>query len=267
MKSDLRVRLAWAAIVMMAWTAGSGCALLTSDNLVQTVGKSPLKQVTPTIDAIELEVFFIERPVGDPLIGSSLWSDLDTLSSLHPASATSLRRNGFRFGVSGSEPPRALAAAVDVAGGRFNGHRSSQRSGEEMAIDASRTYPSCQIQVDESGQRRQYSYEQAKCVFRVTPERLQDGWVRLEFLPEIHHGEMKIRQVPGNQDWQHLPSQLIDPLFDQRFSVELNLGEMIVLSADGDDAESVGHHFFRGGTSADKLQRVLIIRLAGMKRL
>ncbi|MBX3436381.1 MAG: hypothetical protein KF861_02750 [Planctomycetaceae bacterium] len=223
--------------------------------------------MTPNVDAIELEVSFVERPIGDPLLGSRMWSELVTVSTLDPSTATALRRNGFRFGVAGSEPPQNLAAAMGVTGGKYNYHRYSQRSGEEMTIEAWPAYATCDIDIDAAGQSRKKSYEQARCMFRVTPERLQDGWVKLSFIPEIHHGDLKIRPIPGNQGWEQMPSQLIEPLFDQRFSVELNLGEMIVLSADGDNAQSVGHHFFRGGTSENKLQRVLMVRAVGMKRL
>ncbi len=260
-------RLTWLAVVMTALAGASGCALWNGDESMGPTGRSLLKQVTPQADAIELEVSFVERPVGDPLLGSSLWDELDTISTLDPTVLTSLRRNGFRFGVAGSEPPRNLLAAMGVVGGRYNGHRYSQRSGQAMTIDTWPAYATCRVSLDEAGERRQQTYKQARCTFRMTPERLQDGWVRVEFIPEIHHGELKMRAVPGDQGWQPVGSQLVDPLFDQRFSVALNLGETVVLSADGDDPESVGHHFFRGGTTGHKLQRLLIVRLVDMRRI
>jgi len=266
-------RLGWvkSALMLTALAAGSGCALWKTDEAAPSAGKSLLKQVTPQVDAIELEVSFVERPIGDPLLGNSLWSELDTISTLDPAVLTSLRRNGIRFGIASSDPPHSLLAAMGVTGGRYNGRRYSQRSGDEITIDAWPAYPSCEIAIDDDHTPQTRSYEQARCVLRVTPERLQDGWVRIEFIPEIHHGDMVMRRVPAERDsqlnWQLTPSQLVDPLFGQRFTVELNLGEMVVLSADGDDPHSVGHHFFRGGTSDSKLQRLWIVRLADMKRL
>ncbi len=261
-------RLTWLTVVMTVLAAVPGCALWNGEESIGPTGRqSLLKPVAPQVDAIVLEVSFVERPVGDPLLGNRLWDELDTISTLDPTVLTSLRRNGFRFGVAGSEPPRSLLAAMGVVGGRYNGHRYSQRSGQAVPIETWPWYATCRIKFDEAGEPRQQTYENARCVFRVTPERLQDGWVRVEFIPEIHHGEMKLRAVPGDQDWQQIPSQLIDPLFDERFSVELNLGETVVLSASGDDPESVGHHFFRGGTTGHKLQRLLIVRLVDMKRL
>lgn len=259
------------ALLLTALTVGPGCALWKSDEPTASTSQSPLKPVTPHIDAIELEVVYVERPIGDPLMGEALWSELDTISTLNPAVLTSLRRNGIRFGIASSDPPRNLTAVIGVEGGRYSGRRYSQRSGDAMTIDAWPVYPSCEVTINDGGSPRSKTYDQARCVFRVTPERLQDGWVRIEFVPEIHHGDMEMRRVPGDQDsqlkWQLTPSQLVDPLFGQRFVVDLNLGEMVVLSASGDDPKSVGHHFFRGGTTDNKLQRLLIVRLADMKRL
>jgi hypothetical protein len=98
-------------------------------------------------------------------------------------------------------------------------------------------------------------------------ERMQDGWARLQFVPEIHHGEMKLRKVPDEFNWTSMSSQQVDPRFDQRFQVDLNLGEMIVLGAGGGKKRSLGHHFFRGGESDGHHERLLIIRLADMQRV
>ncbi len=253
--------------MMTVLATASGCALWNSGESMGPTGQSLLKPVAPQMDAIILEVSFVERPVGDPLLGNSLWDELDTISTLDPTVLTSLRRNGFRFGVAGSEPPRSLLAAMGVVGGRYNGRRYSQRSGQAIPIETWPAYTTCRINLDEAGERRQQTFENAVCKFRVTPERLQDGWVRVEFIPEIHYGVKKMRAIPGDQEWLQVASQLVDPLFDQRFSVELNLGETVVLSASGDDPESVGHHFFRGGTTGHKLQRLLIVRLVDMKRI
>lgn len=255
---------------------GHGCALWNEESHV-TTEKSPLKTPSPSVDAIQLDVIFVERPVGDPILGSMLWSHLDQVSTLPAPTLASLDRNGFRFGVAPTEPPRALQAALGMTGEmvprddsqeyRFNGHTYSRRSGEELSIDTWPSYSRCEINIEQDGEQTLSTYDNARCVYRVKVERKQDGWARLEFIPEIHHGEMKLRRVPGDHNWTTSPSQLVDPQFGQRFEVELGLGEMVILGADGDDPLSLGHHFFRGGATDSRLQRLLIIRLADMQRI
>lgn len=263
--------------VVITMTAISGCALWREDGATTVTATSPLKPVTPRVDAIELEVYFVERPIGDPLLGNSLWNELDQVSTLDASVLTALRRNGFRFGVAGSDPPRNLQAALgrtsrtqsfaDTPDFRVTGGRYSHRSGEHHLFTTWPAYDACEIEIDQAGKKSPSAYETARCLFRVTPKRLQDGWVRVEFTPEVHHGENKMRHQAGNQQFELMPSQLIDPFYDQTFSVELNLGEMVVISADGDNPASLGHHFFCGGTTDNKMQRLLIVKVADMKRL
>ena len=251
--------------------------MFQSDEQTAAVEKSPLKNVRPSVDAIQLDVLFVERPIGDPILGDALWSHLDQVSSLDAPTLASLERNGIKFGIAPTDPPRALQAALGMTGEMVprdgtdaygsSGRSVSRRSGEELAVDAWSGYPRCEIAIHRDGQSETHTYENARCVYRIRVEKVQDGWAQLEFIPEIHHGEMKLRFVPRENSLTTTPSQLVDPQFDQRFRVELNLGEMVVLGARGEAPESLGHHFFRGGTTDNRLQRLLIVRLADMQRV
>jgi hypothetical protein len=259
----------------------SGCALLergsNSSEDREAKANSLLKMPSPSVDAIQLDVLFVERPVGDPTLGNALWSRLDRVSTLPASTLASLERNGFRFGVAPSDPPRTLQAALGMTGEMVprdesqaygpSGSRTTRRSGEELSVDAWSGYSHCEISFDRSGGPESNSYQNARCVFRVKVERVQDGWAKLEITPEIHHGEMRLRRFADEQNWSTRPSQLVDPQFDQKFTVELNLGEMVVLGAGDGDSTSLGHHFFRGGTTDSRTQRLLIIRLADMRRV
>lgn len=277
------LRLSTISVVGLCLLAGivSGCALLerrsSSSSDLEEKASALLKTPSPTADAIQLDVLFVERPVGDPTLGSGLWSRLDQVSTLPASTLASLERNGFRFGVAPSDPPQTLQAALGMTGEMVprdesqaygpSGSRTTRRSGEELSVDAWYGYPQCEIALNRTEGPVRQSYEDARCVFRIKVERVQDGWARLEFTPEIHHGEMRLRRVADQQNWTTRPSQLVDPQFDQRFTVELNLGEMVVLGAGDADPTSLGHHFFRGGTTDSHTQRLLIIRLADMRRV
>ncbi len=225
---------------------------------------------------MQVQVFFVERPKGDPLIGRSLWSDVDQVNTFNPAAVASLRQNGMRFGVVGTSPPHALQAALgmteesslsDDSRFRMVGQRFTRRSGEEFEVEAWSGYPTCTIDHVRPDGIEQQTYDDVRCLFRVKLQRLQDGWAKLELTPEIHHGEMKLRKVAGDFSYMQRPSQLVAPCFNERFDVELNLGEMVVVGADGNQPKSLGHHFFLGGESESRTERLLVIRLADMQRI
>jgi hypothetical protein len=109
-------------------------------------------------------------------------------------------------------------------------------------------------------------FRDARFVFRVKAERDQDGWARIEFLPEIHHGEYRLRRVPGGVGFQLRTSQDVYPLYSQRFSLMLNVGEMAVITTDGENSASVGGHFFLGDGANARVQRVLVVRLSNMTK-
>ncbi len=198
------------------------------------------------------------------------------MSTFDPAVVAALRKNGMRLGVVGTSPPHALQAALDMTSetspddksqSRIVGQRFTRRSGEEFEVETWSGYPACSVHYASPKDTEVREYGDARCLFRVNLERLQDGWARLDLVPEIHHGEMKLRKFASDFAFTQRPSQQIVPFFDQRFQVDLNLGEMVIIGADGDDPRSLGHHFFRGGDSDSHMERLLVIRLADMQRI
>ena len=88
----------------------------------------------------------------------------------------------------------------------------------------------------------------------------------MAFQPEIHHGQLDYRYFPSSEGWTGGTKQIIHPIFSQSFSVSLNQGEMVVLSADGKDAESLGSFFFQGSGNESRRQGLLIVRLAELPK-
>ena len=73
------------------------------DSVTQQTSRMPQKG--PTRDAVQLEIVFIERPLEDPLLGHALWKEVDQIGALDPAVRDVLRKNGFKVGVTASDPP------------------------------------------------------------------------------------------------------------------------------------------------------------------
>ena len=255
-----------------------------------------LAKVPPPKTAVALEIVFVERPVDDPLLGSALWDEVDQIGSLPAANRQALADLGFRVGRVGANPPRALQTLMGLATEVVNEddkrlvvRRVVLPSGAETEINTGSPRVEAAINVPTTEGMERKTFQWVRGVFRVKAKRLQEGWARIEFLPEIHHGRMTNRAVVVGGRWQSHTSQIIERLYAQRFSLDLNLGEMVILTGEAEPQDSLGRHFFHAaeftGTTpkaaADSqklsenpaeetasiqpgIQRLLIVRLADL---
>lgn len=111
------------------------------------------------------------------------------------------------------------------------------------------------------------SLETVRCVYKVTAQRVQDGWVKLEFLPQVHHGVAGPILRAGENQFEMRHSQRVEEYPQLQFSLTLALGEMVVLTGDNATQTSLGRLFYFGPEDEPKSQRLLVIRLANMGRV
>jgi hypothetical protein len=57
------------------------------------------------------------------------------------------------------------------------------------------------------------------------------------------------------------------PLYDHEFTVDLNVGESVVIGPAAGSLPSLGSHFFHGGADDYPSQAVLIVQLADLHRI
>ena len=75
-----------------------------------------------------------------------------------------------------------------------------------------------------------------------------------------------MRYTATESGWGFRTSQEILPLYALKFTVDLTVGEMAVMTASPDaDKKSIGRTFFSGDATRPGLQRVLVVRLANMR--
>jgi len=228
---------------------------------------------------MQLEILFAERPLDDPLLGEKgIWHEVDQVGAVPPDKRTVLLASGFRIGHVSSTPPRALETLLGLKSRPISsreskdkrelvGRKVSLRAGGETEIQSSPIYPTLKVPNPTAEGRGETELENARCMFRLVANRKQDGWAQLEFLPEVHHGQHTWRRVPTEGGWTGQTTQRIMPFFQQRFQVTLNIGEMIIVSAPGQEAGSPGRQFFLGNEETEFVQRVLVVRLAEMGSL
>lgn len=272
-----RLRLAFCACLTCLCL--SGCHLFDFSSLFtrpETASSSEVRlpPIVASREAVQLEVLFVDRPANDALLGDALWKQVDQIAGMPAGTRTTLRENGWRVGHASSHPPRALEQLLEMSSGRpevidkerrLVGRRVALAAGGNLPIDLTELQPELRLRVNPDSPTK--SYSNAKCILNVQIDREQDGWVRLNFTPEVHHGQNWLRPVATQLDWTRRRGQLVEPLFDQKFSLSLNVGEMAVITAEGNDHESAGHSFFRSVHESGGLQRLLVVRVANMRKM
>lgn len=251
-----------------------GCSLFSSVDMASqmTAGRPVLPPLKAPADAVQMQLIFIERPADDPLISRLIWQELDQVGTMAPEARSLLDQNGIRVGQSGSHPPPALQkllglteSVVDARDeerqlmrGRRIGLRSSQESDIQMLDEP---LESARVHYVLGGKHETVGYEMLRPVLKVKPVRVQDGWIRLEFAPEMHHGASRLRHTPTDEGWTLRGGQECDARYALRFQLMLNNGEMVVISGDPDRVESPGHRMFCRQVEGRPTQRALVIRL------
>lgn len=274
--------LLFALVVGFTALAGGGCSLMDTPPSVVLANKIP--PLKPPPDAIAIDIVFVERPEGDRLLGPELWSNVDEVGTLDLSTRNRLRENGFRVGIVGTRPPVAIQTLLGLRTDfalepdaeqqkLLVGRQASLRSGGETVIQTTNILERCRIKTRGEPGAPEKAYELARGQFRVRVERQGDGWTRLEFTPEIHHGKHQLRPVPGLDGWQYNAAQQSDAYHHERFAVNLGVGEMALISTqpapdEKPDRCTLGRMFFVGESvrddGRDGIQRLLLIRVSNM---
>lgn len=253
-----------------------GCALFPPVASVVETKKAPfLPPIQTSPEAIQLDVVLLERPADDRLLSTAIWKEVDQVGALSSETRESLRANGFQMGIVGSNPPPAVQRLLGMAAEipfdtsseakPLMGRHQYLPPGMETEIATSVEHEQCEVEVRDSDQVKLLEFERANCVLRMKAHRLRDGWVRVDFQPEIHHGDSRLRQTTSEADasWALRGGQKIDVRNAQKFSLEMNVGELVLVTAMSDDELSLGDRFFCHEDRGLKKQRVLVVRVVG----
>jgi hypothetical protein len=245
----------------------TGCRLW-GDPPAGPQGAITLSPIVPSREGIELRIAWVRRPVADPSLGESLWSSLNQVSCSDILRRDRLLKSGIRYGIAGTHPPESLAALIDQ---RYEtpSHRDTYfknptvESGWETELETWCYPDGCVIEVN--GQPREL--QNARCMMRIRAETTQEGWATLKFTPEIHHGAAAGRYMADDLGFRYQDAQGVIPLYDHEFSVDLNVGESVVIGPAGRPLPSLGSHFFHGGSDDYASQALLIVQLSDLRRV
>lgn len=238
--------------------------------------QSPLTPLTVSPDSITLEVFSVPVPRGEEQV-ASLWKLVDE-QTLPAELRQSLDKNGFRAGVLGPTIPAELAEVLKVTEKRVeNGQEFKMtldpeetvnlrvvhaKAGKRVEVAIPEKREQLQLLETTSGGVGGKTYTQAECRLGLKANYENDGRVRLEIVPEVHHGAFQSR-MRGNDGMfimtQDRPKRVFDEL---QITPRLAPGQMLLLAARADRPASAGYHFFHDTRGDRPVTMLWVIRIA-----
>lgn len=248
-----------------------GCHLLN----VPLGEPSTLPPMPKARDSVLLEITFV-RLMNDE---AEALEDVWRLADEQPFAAETRRAwsaNGMRVGLLGKQYPDLLreriqkplepAAGDDTTVGTQTAASQIRRElhcrgGQKCEIVASTKRDAMVVLMKENGQARGETYQQAQCRFTARAMPQDDGRVRLELLPEIHHGEHKQRYVGGDGMFRLEVGQQAKVFRELLLSANLAPGQTLMLSGTA-ETMGLGRHFFTEGEGSQLQRKLLLVRLA-----
>lgn len=275
-KFAISLRICWCLLLGIIFTSvTAGCQISDYEGTPQQ-GKSLLNPLTPGMETVQLDIVYIERDAEDPLLSRFVWEEIDQVGTVDLETRSRLRNHGFRVGLVGLTPPRTLQRLLglkneitDSAGTSRHadmiGRQTFLPSGGTTAIQTSMPVPEMKVLLP--GTKEPVVLTDAHGVLQAEVERLQDGWIKLHLTPEIHHGTSQLRPVANGNQFQYQGGQQIEQLRDLTFTVTMNIGEMLILSADEHAEDQIAEKFFINNNGQRGRRYMVAIRLTDMKKI
>jgi len=242
-------------------------------------GQSPLTSARMSPQSVVVEVLRVRFPEADENGVEEVWTEVD--EQHFPAELRrQLASNGFRVGFVGGRLPMKLSQLMQLSDAPPSENNSNVisveameeepcvqrkhmtlRGGRRGEICASEVYEQLPVLINDSGELGGRIFNQAQGMMAVKAFPEDDGRVRLEIVPELHHGQPQQRWV-GSQGVMRLDSSRPRRVFD-RMSLSANLapGEMILLGSLPNRPGSLGHNFFTRDNGSRERQ-LIVVRLA-----
>lgn len=229
-------------------------------------------------DSVALDLYFVRFPPEQPYGDESIWAHIDE-QVMSPELRRQLAALGMRAGVVGGGVPlgleRLIRDAASTSAVPSEGPAPSDitrepaivrrhlqlRAGHRGEVVTSRTYPSLPLLELRGGEVCGQTYEQAQARFELTAYPQGDGRVRLQLLPELHHGQPRSQPVVREGAVMLTTAKPRKVFEAARLETHLAPGQMLVVGAIGGRTGSLGHYFFTDTASEPHCRKLLIVRL------
>ena len=260
-------------IVALAALTSSGCKLLDESE----AAKSPLSKAESSPDSVALEIFFARRGADHKGADEDLWKQVDE-QTLPADVRRRLADNGFRVGVVGAPWPSELTSLLKLSDKPLDEQHKDKidvkaepsvtkrllqaRPAQPGELIASSLYDELPLLANENGSVGGRVYHKAQGVFTLKTFPEPNGTVRLELVPELQYGEPRLRRIVSEGMIRMEPGRDKKTFDELTINAQLAPGQMLVLTSRPERTGSVGHKFFSEQASEQRIQKLIIIRLA-----
>ncbi len=250
--------------------------LLVGCSLWQDYDRSSLELPIPrmSIDSVAWELSTLHVPSHDDGLQERLWGEVDE-TILPIETRQRLGANGFRVGVVGVQLPDVLRAKLDeqhTAGDRISSSESETvsrpvyrrlqvRAGDRKEIVTSTIVPELNVFRSHQGVTRGLTLQQAQCVLAASSQPRPDGSVRLEFTPEIQHGQTRQRILADSGAFRFQSGRERFVLDDLRIGIDIVPGQTLVVTST-QPPRGAGKDFFVSSDSKSSTTRIVLLRLS-----
>ncbi|MEQ8790621.1 MAG: hypothetical protein RIC55_30265 [Pirellulaceae bacterium] len=251
----------------------SGCAAWTKESASSSSMRLPLPPLSS--DSVVLEVTFVHLPPDTAELDRQLWREVDE-QQLPAELRRQLASNGFRGGLVGNPLPNALRTYLEQQDSNKSPTdpesdgpkvdeltmqlRKRMRAGHRNDIVASPTLDSLPVLRVDEGRIVGQTYQQAQCRFAARTFPQGDGRVRIELVPEIHHGDIRQRWIGDNRALRLDAGQQRQSFDELQIEATLSPGQTLLLTCTN-ELKGLGQYFFSDGEKPTVGRRMLLIRL------
>jgi hypothetical protein len=110
------------------------------------------------------------------------------------------------------------------------------------------------------GQVEGKTYFKAECQMAMRVANDAESRVRIDLVPELHHGELKAHVSGSDGMFQWKPERSKQIFYDLKLQATLGAGQMLLITCAPDKPGSVGHAFFADSSGEKPMQRLWVIR-------
>ena len=217
-------------------------------------------------DVIEVRVALVERPPGDAFINQVLWTLAD--EQIVPLEQKlALEENGFRIGQLGGNTPAGLLTLLTSSRSNVNPRGFFVHANQPIPVVLGPMMPLCSFQIPHERDWAEVSVEKAQCALSLVPSLTSDGRTRLQFTPQVHHGEKKLvpRAAEDGSGFVLQEEWPTDSYASLAWEVTLAANQCLVVGARSDRPETLGYRCFLRRDEATPVQRLLVIHSCRLK--
>ncbi len=220
-------------------------------------------------DSVVIQVALVQMPADSDRVDEEIWREID--EQLLPLEVRRrLARNGFRCGLIGDQIPNAIRELLDqqqaestLAGPtpKLPQHRIHCGAGHRNEIVASGRREEVVVLHQTQGSLSGTTYRDARCVLATRCFPAGDGGARIEITPEIDHGPVRQKWVPGDGTFRLEAGHERHSFTELTMDTKLIPGQSLILTCTPERV-GVGRNFFVEDKDGVLQQRLVLIRLA-----